>query len=174
MGAPSDTKLTTFLRTVLSTKYKRTDVGLNPETLKDDLTFSFDVNLVNGRGTDKANLQWYDRRTLVDDTELLDLDGVLTNKWNQILDFDAVKILLIKNRETDQQRYLDVTFKNDRYIIGAGGLALRIEPVSFGVQSTVSSSSQEEGNITITAVGSVSYDIIIIGASGEQSSSSGV
>nr|NIQ15940.1 hypothetical protein [Candidatus Dadabacteria bacterium] len=62
----------------------------------------------------------------------------------------------------------------DRYIIGAGGLALRIEPVSFGVQSTVSSSSQEEGNITITAVGSVSYDIIIIGASGEQSSSSGV
>lgn len=173
MGAPSDTKLTTFLRTIFTTKYLRTDLSANQEA-KDDLQYVFEANFTNGRGTDKANLQWSSRRTLVDNTELLDPDGILTNLWGHILDYDAVKILIIKNRETDPQRYLDITFKNDRYIIGAGGHLIKSEPISFGVQSTTSSSSFEEGNITITAVGSVSYDIILIGASGEQSSSSGL
>ena len=174
MGAPSDTSLTTFLRLILSTNYKRVDLPLTPDQNKDNINYSFDISLTNGRGNDKANLQYNQRRTLKDASELLDLDGVLLNNWGQTLDYDAVKILIIKNRESDQQRYLDVTFKNDRYIIGAGGMRVLVEPISFGVQSTVSSSSSEEGNITITAVGQVSYDLIIIGASGEQSSSSGV
>ena len=172
MGAPSDTSLTTKFRATLATKYKRTDLPLNDTGITDDIKYLFDLTLTNGRGTNKANLQWSSRRQLVDSTELIDPDGVLTNNWGQTLDYDAVKIIIIKNRETDQERYIDVTFKNERYIIGANGARIIIEPVSFGVQSTVSSSSGEEGSLSVTAVGSVTYDIIIIGASGEESSSS--
>jgi hypothetical protein len=174
MGAPSDTLLQSFLRVNLSTQYKRSDLPLNLTNSKDDLSFN-DIShiLTNGRGKDKANLQHYSRRRLINATEVIDIDGGLTNVWGHTLNYDAVKQLLIYNRETALDRYLEVTFKNERYYIGPQGYRVAGEPYHGGIEAITSSGSAEEGALTIASNADISFDLIVIGSSGESSSSSG-
>lgn len=174
MAAPQDTNLRSFLTVVLATQYKRTDINTSPEGVRDNIDFN-DIQHVfeNGNGDDRANLQFHSRRNLIDTTELLDLDGILTNKWGQTLDYDAVKIIVIRNRETEDGREIKVNFKDEQYNIGPGGSRTIVEPNSNGIASLVSSGSTEEGQMTVVATGDVTYDLFIIGSFRELTSSSG-
>lgn len=176
MGAPSDTKLVLQYRANIVTNYKRTDNSLSVSggKTKDNIQYS-DINhsFLNGRGDSRVNLQYHKRRRLINTTETLDLDGILKNVWEQTLNYDAVKFLLIKNRETTDNQYIEVTFKHEHYFIGPGGSRIICEPQGCGMSPTSSSQSEEEGMITITAKGDVTYDIIIVGSDAEKSSSSG-
>jgi hypothetical protein len=173
MPAPADTTLSTRLKISIITNYRRTDLELNPLNARDGLRISEAQSWQNGSGSLRADLQWHDQRSL-SGSENLDLDGVLTNAWGMTLDYNTVKMIFIRNNETDESKYIDVTFKKERYIIGAGGSRMLIEPNVVGARSISSSSSSEEGYISVTARGgTISYDIIVIGASAQASSSGG-
>lgn len=170
----SDTRLETRLRFNLSTTYRKTDQPTNPAGLKDNINYSdIAIAIANGRGLNKANLQYHSRRRLVNTTETLDLDGVLTNKWGEALNYDAVKVLVIRNRETVAGRTLQANFKSEQYNIEARGSRIIVEPGNAGIQAITESGSQEEGLITLIATGDVTYDIFAIGSDMESSSTSG-
>jgi hypothetical protein len=172
MGAPADTNLTVqTIRVTLATIYKRIDKPVVPQDVADNIEYvDISKQLVNGRGTDKANLQYHSRRRLVDASETFDLDGVLVNVWQETLDYDAVKIIIIRNRETANDRFLQYGFKNEAGNIGPQGARLILEPGEGGVEALTKSGSSEEGLLTITADGDITYDLIIIGADSEESS----
>lgn len=165
----------------LQTSYKNIEVLLNPTALLDNLNVDFSQGLTDGSGLGKADLQWYDRRQLINATDLLVIDGGLTNNWGDALDFDAIKILIIHNRESQLfapagppyaggHNNLNVAFKDNLAIIGPGGTVIYIEPSTHGIPSIVLSGSQEEGTIQIVAGTDITYDIIIIGSRDESSS----
>ncbi len=165
-------RLNAQISALLTTQYRNVEVLLNPDNLLDNLKVDFSQELIDGSGLDKIDLQWYDRRTLVNATEILALDGALTNKWGDVLDFDAIKCLIIHNREIDVSplKTLEITFKNECYYIGPNGTLIRIEPGPGGILSIVSSASQEEGSIVISSNDNITYDIIILGSQNESSS----
>jgi len=156
----------------LNSKYRRNDLPLNLTASRDDLDYK-DISqlLKNGRGADLADLQYHSQRNLINTTETFNLDGGITNIWGDTLDYDAVKQLIIFNRETAANRYLEVTFKNEHYYIGPEGARIILEPAGPGIQAVVSSTSQEEGILTVSSNADITYDLIIIGASAENSSS---
>ena len=164
--------LSAVLTTRLETNYKNTQVLLNPSRLLDNLIVDISQSLSNGSGLNKADLQWYDRRQLINATEVLALDGTLQNNWGDFLDFDAIKILIIHNREQDISplKLLEVQFKNERYYIGPNGKRIIVEPGPGGILSIVSSASQEEGSIVISSNADITYDIVLIGSRNESSS----
>lgn len=173
MAAPSDTTLKTTVKVSVATQYKRTDVALNTQNLQDNLNVKLGFLMNNGAGKDKANLQWYSTRRLINTTEQLDLDGGITDNFGFTINFDAVKYMLIRNLETAVNRYLEVAFKNERYYIGPSGLRAIYEPFHGGIEAINSSASAEEGNMTISSNADITYDIILIGSHAESSSDSG-
>ena len=174
-------RLSAQLNLSLITQYRNVEVLLNPDNLLDNLNVDFSDELTDGSGLNKADLQFYDRRQLINATEILDLDGTLQNKWGDLLDFDAIKCLIIHNRETDlveppgpayagNLKNLLVTFKTERYNIGPSGTRVIIEPAQPGIPAIVRSGSQEEGAMTISTSADITYDLIIIGSQNESSS----
>ena len=164
-------RLSAQITALLTTQYRNVEVLLNPDNLLDNLSIDFSQELSDGSGLDKADLQWYDRRQLINATEVLALDGELINKWGDSLDFDAIKCLIIHNREIDVDplKILEVHFKDEIYYIGPNGTRFTIEPGPGGILSIVSSASEEEGSITISSNADITYDIIIIGSQNESS-----
>lgn len=171
-------RLSVNISVQLQTLYRNVETLLNPDALLDNLNVDFSQDLANGSGLNKADLQWYDRRQLINALEFIDVDGVETNQWGDILDFDAVKCFIIHNRETeltdpnfgDNDKNLLIIFKSDRYNIGPNGTVVRIEPAQPGIPPLAASGSEEEGRITISSASDVTYDIIIIGSQDESSS----
>ena len=166
---------------ILETTYRNIEDLINPTALLDNLNIDFSQEFSDGSGLDKADLQWYDRRQLINATEIFDIDGTLTNNWGDVLDFDAIKCLIIHNRETDlveppgpayagNLKNLLVTFKTERYNIGPSGTRVIIEPAQPGIPAIVRSGSQEEGAMTISTSADITYDLIIIGSQNESSS----
>ena len=164
--------LITALGLRLSTTYKRTDDAGNVDGINDNLNRNFDDSLANGRGTGFADLQYYIRDTVNNTVKAYDLDNILTNKWGDVLDYDAVKAIIIHNRETAIGRFMHVTFKNEVYYIGPNGKRVLWEPVGAGLAAIVSSASQEEGLLTVQTDTNITFDLIIIGSSKEDTSSS--
>jgi hypothetical protein len=69
------------------------DVG----TLKQELAYNATASLANGTGANQANTLWIDTRTLTASaTEELDLAGVLTDAFGNVLTFTKIKALLIE------------------------------------------------------------------------------
>lgn len=173
MGSPSDTSLTGQLRVNLSLVHRKIDLALN--TPLDSINYGgISHTFQNGAGNDKLQLLYHKRRRLINSTEVFNLDGGLTNIWGDALDFDAVKILVIKNLETAINRFLEVRFKNEAYYIGPTGSRLVVEPYGGGIEAIVSSASSEEGQLVISSNADITYDIILAGSATESSSSSGV
>ncbi len=78
------------------------DVG----TLKQELTYSATASLANGTGANQADTLWTDTRTLAASaTDELDLSGVLTDAFGNVLTFTKIKALLI---EADDANVNDV------------------------------------------------------------------
>ena len=157
----------------IDAQYRKTDKAINPDKIKGDIRYVDAKKLLtNGTGTGNVDLLHYSRRTLNNSVLTLDLDTDLTNVWGDVLDFNAVKVLLIHNRETLLGRDLDVTFKDEAYSIGPDGTRILIEPQGAGVRAAEeSSSSVDEGDLVFTTVNSVTFDLIIGGATLEASSS---
>lgn len=158
----------------LATQYRRTDETLNPNGLKDNINFRRSYEFVDGTGGRlKAELQHYDTRTLLDTvTETIILDGpnAVTNKWNDSLQYEASKILIIENTETADDKYLKVTFKDEVYFIGPEGIRIICEPHTSGIEEeTPSGSEPDEPVITMEAFGNITYNIFVIGTSTETS-----
>lgn len=172
MGSPSDTSLTAQVRLNLTFAHKKIDDALN--TPLDSVNYGgISYTFQNGAGNNKLQLLYRSRRRLVNSTELFNLDGGLTNIWGHTLNFDAVKVLVIKNLETAINRFLEVQFKNERYYIGPTGSRVIIEPYGGGIEAIVSSASSEEGQMAISSNADITYDILMAGSATESSSSSG-
>jgi len=170
----SNRKLRVDLTGLLKTSYKRLDLPIPDQRSKEDIQYSdFRTTLLHGSGLNKANLQFQRRETLNNATLIYNLNGGLKNSWQDELNFNAVKLLLIKNRETTVGRILQVRFKNEIYYIGPNGFRLIGEPYMEGIQSILSSDSSEEGSIIFSTDTDITFDVVIIGSSEESSSSSG-
>lgn len=166
--------LETRIDVTLSADYRRTDNDLNPNNIRDNFRY-IDLKdvLSSGNGTDKANILFHTRSTLNNTTEFWDLDSILEDVFGDILNYDAVKCIVIKHVTTTNDAYLQVTFKNEIWYIGPNGFRIAWEPFGSGLAPIVSSASQEEGRITVVSNKDCTYDIIIIGSTAEASSSSG-
>jgi len=173
MGSPSDTSLTGQVRLNINLAHKRTDIALNAPT--DSVNYGgVAYTFTHGAGANKLQLLHHKRYRLINSTQVIDLDGGLVDVWGNALNYDAVKILIIKNLETALNRYLEVAFKNERYYIGPTGSRVVIEPYGGGIEAIVSSASSEEGAMTVSSNADVTYDLIVAGTATESSSSSGV
>ena len=175
MSAPSDTNLKLTGRLVVQSLYKKIDVDLNPNTLRDDIDFKdirFEFN--NGRGPQRVNLQFYERYTLNNGAKVYNLDGGLVNRWNDTLNYDSVKLIVIRNNSLiDSRKFIQVNFKNEQYYIGPTGSRVILEPAAEGISPLISSGSSEEGSLTVQTDEEVSYDLLIWGSDNVSSSSSG-
>lgn len=159
----------------ISAVYRNTSKAANLKQIKDVLAYTdFKTTFIEGSGLNRANLVYYTRSRLQNATEYYNLDSVLQDIYGNYLNYDAVHILGIKNRETTLHRLIEVRFKDEKYHIGPQGGRIIIEPFGPGIEELVSSASFEEGQISVTSNADVTYDIIIIGSSRESSTSSGV
>lgn len=159
-------------RLAASTQYKRTDLELNENNALDNLRYSqLQYEFTNGNGLNKANLQHHSQRTLLDTATLnLNLDGDLTNIWGDTLYYEAVKVLIIRNTQTQDSRYLKVTYKDEVYYIGPEACRVLIEPNTTGLeQETPAGSEPDEPTMTFEAFGDVTFDLIVIGSTSEVS-----
>lgn len=160
------------INATVTAQYRRTDDQVNPLSIVDNLQYvKLKDSLSNGHSLNEANLLAHFQSTLNNNTEYWDLDsGNIYDAFQNLLNFDAVKCLIIKNLSTDHDLYLEVHFKNERYYIGPNGYRLIWEPAGKGIAAIVSSGSHEEGKISVTSNGLITYDFIIIGATDESSS----
>lgn len=169
----ADKTLTTAIDVTLSATYRRVDKLIDPAGIAESLRYiDLKDSLANGKGTDRAEQMYHSRRNLNNAVEILDLDNGLQDVFGDTLNFDAVKCLIIKNRTETLGAFLKVVFKNEQYYIGPNGYRIVWEPVAPGIESIASSASFSEGSITFSSDVSLTYDLIIIGSSGENSSSS--
>lgn len=138
------------------------------------LTYTSQVDLATGTGAGLADMQWSDQRTLAASaTEDLDLAGTLTGPLGTTLTFARVKGLLVKAAATNTN---DVQISRaaagiplfaatgDLIPVKPGGLFLWVAPNATGIVVTPTTAD----TITITnsaGTTSVTYDIIVIGAS---------
>jgi len=159
----------------ISVNYRRTDQPISPNIVKGDIRYSIKKLLTNGVGAGKADLLYQERRIISNGIHIFNLDGGLVNVWGDVLNYDAIKLLCIVNRQSiEERKFLSVQFKNERYYIGPQGERIIVEPIGMGIASVQSSESSEEGQLVITSDNEIEYDIIIVGASRESSSSSGL
>ena len=166
----ADKTLTVSYDVTLSAIYKRTDKSINPADLRDYLRYiDLKDSLANGNGNGRANLLYHQRSVLNNSTEYYNLDGVLLDSYGDTLNFDSVKCLIVKNRETAEFNFLEVTFKNEHWYIGPEGSRVAWEPFGTGIAPIVSSASFEEGRIAVSSNDNITYDIIIIGSESESS-----
>lgn len=171
----ASTQLTSAIDVTLACEYRRVDKDINPTGIRDTFRYTdLKDSLANGWGTDRADLFFHSRRILNNSVEILDLDGgSLQNIFGDMLNFDAVKCLIIRNRnELPLGGVLVVRFKSEQYVIGPQGYRIVWEPISRGIQAIGSSASQSEGSITVSCDVQIEYDLILIGSQAENSSSS--
>lgn len=154
--------------------YTRTDIPMSTQGVTQNVNYTRPNRIfTHGSGAGKCNLLHYSTRTLDNTVEAINLNGGLSNVWGDQLNFNAIKIIEIHNKESQAGRFLLVRFKNDIYHIGPGGTRRILEPQGLGVASIVSSQSSEEGSLVFSTDLSVEFDLIIGGSSDESSSSSG-
>jgi hypothetical protein len=155
----------TYYRTDLPITTKGATASFNYTELKKILT--------HGSGGNKCDLLHFSTRNLNNEVEVIDLNGGLSNIWGDQLNYNSVKVIVIRNRETDLGKFLQARFKNDLYYIGPGGYRLIVEPQGQGVSPIESSESSEEGSLIFSTDTDIQFDLIVGGSSEESSSSSG-
>jgi len=166
--------LETRIDITLSADYRRTDNVLNPQDIRDNFRYIDLKDALNtGNGTDRANLLFHTQSTLDNSIEFWDLDGVLEDVFGDLINYDAIKALIVKNKTTLSNAFLDVRFKNEVWYIGPDGFRIAWEPFGKGISPLISSASAEEGRITVSSNMEITYDLIVIGSQKETSSSSG-
>lgn len=174
MAGITNRKLTVGISGGLTVRYHRTDIPITQQGAAENFNYNeLKKIFTHGSGTNKVNLLHFSTRNLVNAAEVIDLNGGLSNYWGDQLNFNAIKLLLIKNKETEYGRNLQVRFKNEIYYIGPGGSRQIIEPFGTGIVAILSSQSSEEGSLIFSTDNDVWYDLIVAGSLDESSSSSG-
>ncbi len=131
--------------------------------------------LTNGNGANQANLAFSDERTLAASaTENLDLAGVLTDAFGNLLTFAKVRVILIYALPANTNNVLVggaasngfITPFNDATdiaVVKPGGMLLMIAPDTNGY--AVTAATGDLLKITNSSSGtSITYDVIILGA----------
>lgn len=164
----------------LSVQYRNTDTAeAGSNNTRDDVRYT-DMNqaLAFGTGLKQSDLSFHERVTLVGPVvNSRDYDDGFDDVWGVLLDFNAIKLLVIHNREATNlrpMRFLKVTTKTESFWIGPGGSRVISEVDGTGLRGEdESSSSVDEGDLILEVTGSydVTYDLFIVGASAETSSS---
>ena len=149
--------------------------ALDLETPTSSLAYSVQTDLATGTGAGQADLRWSDTRTLsASATENLDLAGVLTNAFGTVLTVARIKAVYFRAAAANTND-VQVTRPasngvplfmavSDGIAIPPGGWFSWGAPTAAGVVVTPSTGDL----ITVTnSAGStsVTYDVIIIGAS---------
>ncbi len=165
---------------VLSVQFRRTDVpeaGTN--STRDDIQNNdANMSLSFGTGLGQADLFHHNRITLSGPVNWSqDFDSDFDDIWNVVQNFNAIKILIVRNREATNLRplrHIRVTTKTESFWIGPQGSRIALEPNGMGLRAeTESSSAEDEGIINFEVTGSydVTFDLFIVGSSAETSSS---
>lgn len=158
----------------LNVRYYRTDIPISALGVNAGFDYiELKKILEHGSGGSRCNLLHFSTRNLVNAVEVIDLNGGLSNYWGDQLNFHAIKILIIRNREGQDGKNLQARFKNETYYIGPGGYRVIMEPFGQGIMAFNSSESSEEGSLIFSTDTDVSFDLIVGGSSDESSSSSG-
>lgn len=166
------TSLSSQLRLTLGWQFQN---SLDLSTVADNGSIQLDDDLENGSGLDQANLIWHDQRTLAaaahDD---LDLAGTLTDAFGQTVTFTKLKGLLLHNRATTAGEILHVGGGSNPIVdwIGAGGDLVKVGPAGILLLwnpslagYTVTASTADVLRITNAGIGSIDYDILLLGVS---------
>lgn len=148
---------------------------LDLSTPADALDYVKRVTLTSGTGANQGDMMWHDQRTLTASaTEDLDLAGVLTNAFGDTQTFARIKAVIVY-AATANTNNVNVTrpasngvplflAAGDGIPVRPGGLFQWVAPDATGVVVTASTGDL----LTFTnSAGStsVTYDVIIIGAS---------
>ncbi len=177
----------------LSVQYRRTDVPeAGAKSTRDDVQNNdANMSLAFGTGLGQADLFHHNRITLSGPVIWSqDFDVDFDDIWGVPQNFNAIKILQIRNREATNLRPLrflkvwtaltvtendvESDIKTEQYYIGPQGSRVILEPSGAGLRGeAASSSSVDEGNIIFEVTGSydVTFDLFIVGSSAETSSS---
>lgn len=154
--------------------YTRKDIPMSAAGINQNVNYTRPNRiLTHGSGSGKCNLLHFSTRILNNGIEVINLNGGLSNIWGEQLNFNAIKLIEITNKQTEVGRFLQVRFKNEIYYIGPGGTRRIIEPQGMGIAAIVSSQSSEEGGLIFSTDSNVEFDLIVAGSSDESSSSSG-
>lgn len=147
---------------------------LDLTTTKDVISQAFSNVFTNGTGDDAVDLIWHDQRTVTaSSTDSLDLAGSLTDAFGNTLTFVEIKGIIIRaasGNTNDVQIGGNanplvgwVADGSDIVVVKPGGIFCLTAP---GTGHTVTASTGDVLDVANSAGGtSVTYDIIVIGAS---------
>lgn len=160
----------------ISCRYINTSFPVS-KSVTDKVQRAVSLTLTDGVGPYKADILFHAQVRLINTFKVYDLDDYsMKDVFAEGLNFDAVKFVLIENTTVDTTlltKELNFSFKAERGIVGPGGSRIIVEPRGAGISPESSSGSQEEGQFTFSTNGDVTFNFLLIGASEEQSSSSG-
>lgn len=147
--------------------------ALDLNSVIDALNKDFSQVLANGTGVNQANRMWHDQRTLAASaTESLDLAGVLTDAFGNVLTFTRIRALIIRALATNTNN-VNVArpavngvplflAASDGIGLRPGGVLILTAPDAAGVAVTAGTGDLLE--VTNSGAGSsVVYDIIVLG-----------
>jgi hypothetical protein len=149
---------------------------LDLSTPVDALDYTSRLSWSSGTGVNAADMLWHDRRTLsASATENLDLAGGLTNAFGDAQTFARVRLLYVAASSANTNNVLVggdatstfltwVVAENDAVVVRPGGFMMLAAPDATAYAVTATTGDL----LTITnSAGStsVTYDIVIIGAS---------
>lgn len=155
----------------------RTDILTSDNAPKDILNYIKHVILFqNGAEVNEAEILYHNSRNFVaPGPEVINLDGGLTNVFGDVLDFHTIKFLVLRNNEVvTSDKFILVTVHGEQYYIGPQGFRMLIEPAVTGLEKSGASSGGDFGNLSISGVDNVNYDLIIAGSTGVVNISSGL
>jgi hypothetical protein len=150
--------------------------SLDLSTVTDALDYTSRLSWSSGTGANQADMLWHDQRTLgASATENLDLAASLTNAFGDTQTFARVKLLLVAAASGNTNNVLVggdatstfltwVVAENDAVVVRPGGLFLLTAPdaTAYAVTATTGDLLMITNSAGST---SVTYDIVIIGAS---------
>jgi hypothetical protein len=148
---------------------------LDLTTPKADVNNRTEIELTSGTGLGAADMVWSDRRTVAASaTDTLDLAASLTGPLGGTLTFARVKLLLVKASSANTHNVVITrpaangvplfSAAGDALAVHPGGLNLWVAPSAAGVVVTAATGDLID-IVNSGAVSSVTYDIVIIGAS---------
>jgi hypothetical protein len=150
--------------------------ALDLVTGKAELLVPAVLDLADGTGAGQADRMWSDRRTIAaSGTDDLDLAGVLTDAFGAVVTFARVRGLLVKAAATNTNNVVVGGAASNQFATWAGGVAhtVNVRPggmlllgATDATSYAVTAGTGDLLRIANSGAGtSVTYDIVIIGAS---------
>lgn len=149
--------------------------ALDLTTPQSDINNRTEIELTSGTGLNQADMVWSDRRTVAASaTDSLDLAGVLVGAFGTTLTFARIKAVLVKAASANTNNVVVTrpaangvplfSAAGDALPVLPNGVFLWVAPTAAGI--AVTAGTGDLVDIVNSGAGtSVTYDIVIIGAS---------